>query len=144
ALVLAAELFRWQMFVNRRLSAVHQDKWNPSVAHIFRNMGLFDFLQTQNITGVREFSSHSDHVDVIKYRSGTDVTGTDCDDLLKHLTEISGPINAENFIYDGLIEALKNSKQHAYTEPDEWFGVPAGTWFMSGSYYKQEKRLTAA
>jgi hypothetical protein len=142
ALIMAAELYRWQLFAKRKLSAVHQDEWNPDVARIFQDMGLFDFLDTPNARASKSATGNS--IEVLKYRVGSEVIGTTCDDLLSHLTEISGPLNAQNFIYDGLIEALKNSKQHAYSEPEEWFGVPAGTWFMSGSYDKEKKVLTAA
>lgn len=144
ALILAAELYRWQQFVNRRLSAVNHERWDPGVAKIFRNMGLFDFLQTPNMGGRQASPSTDGEMEVIKYRSGVEVLGEKCDDLLKHITEISGPINAEHFIYDGLIEALKNSKQHAYLEGQQWFGVAPGTWFMSGAYDRGERRLTAA
>lgn len=144
ALVLAAELFRWQDFIGQRLQAIHQDMWEPSVAHILRSMGLFDFLRTPNLQLDQDTSAVQSDIEVIKYRSDDKVDGTKCADLLQHLTDISGPINAANFIYDGLIEALKNSRQHAYSEPNEWFGVPEGTWFMSGSYDKNRKRLTAA
>lgn len=141
ALVMAAELYRWQLFIGRRLHAVHQDRWNPDVAYIFNNMGLFDLLDTPNAQPAKAATGS---VEVLRYRSGTEVVGRKCDDMLLHLTEISGPIHAEHFIYDGLIEALKNSKQHAYSEPGQWFGVPAGTWFMSGSFDKANKILTAA
>ncbi|KQU90018.1 hypothetical protein ASD12_27885 [Mesorhizobium sp. Root102] len=110
---------------------------------MFRSLGLFDFLDTPDRPAPVDLPA-SHPVQILKYRSDTDVIGAKCDDLLEHLAEISGPINADNFIYDGLIEALKNSKQHAYLEPDEWFGVAPGTWFMSGSYDRASKSLTAA
>ncbi|MER9431375.1 hypothetical protein [Mesorhizobium sp. M0408] len=143
ALVLAAELFRWQQFIGRKLAILRHSLWNPEIDYLFQNLGLFDFLETPNKPKIRR-RPEAPLVEILKYRSDTDVVGAKCDDLLEHLAEISGPIHAANFIYDGLIEALKNSKQHAYLEPDEWFGVPAGTWFMSGSYNRTSQSLTAA
>lgn len=143
ALILAAELFRWQQFTGLKLKAVRQNRWDSDVREVLSNMGLFDFLQTPNVKSRRSDDAASD-VRVLKYRSDTDVLGEKCDDLLGHLTSISGPVHAENFIYDGLVEALKNSRQHAYTDPDRWFGVEAGTWFMSGSFTRSKSTLTAA
>jgi hypothetical protein len=144
ALVLAAELYRWQTTISRRLLAHRKENWNPEVANVLTSMGLFDFLATPNVLETPLPRDASSDVSILKYRSHTDVLGTECDELLLHLTEISGPVNADNFIYDGLVEALKNSKQHAYSEPDRWFGVTPGTWFMSGSYTKSTSTLTAA
>ncbi|RWG71419.1 MAG: hypothetical protein E5X23_06595 [Mesorhizobium sp.] len=143
ALVLAAELYRWQQFIGRKLRVIRHRLWNPEMDYLFRNLGLFDFLETPDMPVVGR-PAEEPQIRILKYRSDTDVVGAKCDDLLEHLAEISGPIHADNFIYDGLIEALKNSKQHAYSEPDEWFGVPAGTWFMSGSYDRASQSLTAA
>lgn len=144
ALILAAELYRWQHFMKMKLNAVHQDKWHPQVRQVLANMGLFDFLQTPNFRTDDEHASVDDDVSVLKYRSHATVLGTECEDMLNHLTEISGPVRADNFIYDGLIEALKNSRQHAYTDESRWYGVDAGTWFMSGSYTRSTSTLTAA
>lgn len=143
ALVLAAELYRWQQFLGKKLRIIRHSLWDPGIDALFRSLGLFDFLETPDMPVVRAQPQHP-QLQMLKYRTDTDVVGAKCDDLLEHLAEISGPIHADNFIYDGLIEALKNSKQHAYSEPDVWFGVPAGTWFMSGSYDRSSKSLTAA
>ena len=63
---------------------------------------------------------------------------------MTHLSEIVGKIEAEKFIYDGLIEALNNTKHHAYSDEGRWYGVPSGTWLMCGAYDSQRGKLTAA
>lgn len=143
ALMLAGELYRIQRFLGLRFSAVRQDEWNPSVRKLLHELGLFDLLATPNVQ--RSFlPPREDDVDIIKFSVDTEVTGEKCGHLLDCLSEIAGIIPAENFIYDGLIEALKNSKHHAYSEKGQWFGVEQGTWFMTGSYDRSKKRLTAA
>lgn len=141
-LMLAAELYRVQKFLGRRLSAVRQDDWDPDIARLLHELGLFDLLATPNVKS-KGWPPRTD-TEILKFSVDTEVTGAKCGYLLDCLSEIAGTIPAENFIYDGLVEALKNSKHHAYSEPGQWFGVDPGTWFMTGSYNKVEKRLVAA
>lgn len=143
ALMLAAELYRWQRFMGRRLNAVRQNEWDPDIRRQLQELGLFKLLATPNVpSGIGP--KRSTGIDIIEYSVDTEVDGDKCGALLDCLVDIAGEIPAQNFIYDGLIEALKNSKHHAYTDPDQWFGVQPGTWFMTGSYDRDAKQLTAA
>jgi hypothetical protein len=144
ALMLAAELHRMQRFLGISLSAVRQNEWNPTVRKLLHELGLFDLLATPNIDSSAHAAQRSDGIEILKFSVDTEVTGSKCGYLLDRLSKIAGSIPAENFIYDGLIEALKNSKHHAYSEPGQWFGVQPGTWFMTGSYDSVEKKLTAS
>ncbi len=143
ALILAAELYRIQKFSDFKLRAVKEKSWDPSIKGILNDLGLFELLQTPNILA-NESLGHDDAIEIIKYQVDDEVTGEKCGELLDKLAEIAGSINAEHFIYAGLVEALKNSKQHAYNESEQWFGVNPGTWFMTGAYNSHEQKLTAA
>ncbi|MDM9626292.1 hypothetical protein QTL95_10315 [Rhizobium sp. S152] len=142
ALILAAELYRLQKFLGIKLRAVRQHEWDPAIARLLGELGLFNLLETPNVdhAGV----GTDDSVSIIKFSVDTMVTADKCGVLLDGLSDIAGAIHADNFIYDGLTEAIKNAVHHAYSEPKQWFGVPSGTWFMTGSYDRSEKRLTAA
>ena len=142
ALVLAAELDRWQS-TNRMKLAPHQpENWNPEVATILNDLGLFDLLEIRCPEEIKTRDS-SNVTKVLKYIRQKIVDPTRLGDMLVHLTEIAGPIAARNFMYDGLIEALKNAKHHAYIE-HQWYGVGLGTSWMTGAYNPRQKRLTAA
>lgn len=143
ALVLAAELYRLQRVVGFKLKTVRQYEWKPNVARTLHQLGLFDLLETPGVDP-KQWAPQADDPVIIKFSVDTEVTGEKCGDLLDCLVDIAGEIPAENFIYDGLIEALKNSRHHAYSVPGRKFGVPAGTWFMTGAYDKGRKQLTAA
>jgi len=142
ALMLAAELYRLQRFVGRRLSAVRQDEWDPEVRRTLQELGLFKLLATPNVYPVMRRDDNPS-LEIIEYSVDAEVDGNKCGHLLDCLAEIAGDLPAQNFIYDGLIEALKNSKHHAYSE-ERWYGVEPGTWFMTGSYDRLERQLTAA
>ena len=142
ALMLAAELYRVQKFIGRRLSAVRRHEWDANVSRLLSELGLFDLLQTPNMAPA-QYPPRRDGIEIIKYSVDTEVIPEKCGELLDCLSEVAGSIHAENFIYDGLVEALKNSRHHAYTE-DKWYGVDRGTWFMTGSYNRTEKQLSAA
>lgn len=142
ALMLAAELYRIQKFLGAKLKVVRQHEWNPTIAVILQELGLFELLETPNVA-TYNFRASAD-ISIIKFSVDTMVTSEKCGVLLDGLSDIAGSIHAENFIYDGLTEAIKNAVHHAYSEPQQWFGVPNGTWFMTGSYNKKDKRLTAA
>lgn len=143
ALILAAELYRVQRFVRGKLTAIHQESWDPGIQRMLHELGLFELLATPNVRPII-LPPTNGATDILKFTVDTEVTGDQCGDLLDKLSQIAGHIPAQNFIYDGLVEALKNSKHHAYTEPNRWFGVDPGTWFMTGSYDNQRKQLTAA
>ena len=143
ALVLAGELFRWQIFTKRKLRPLLQEQWSPLIARVFRDFGLFEFLETP-LLDHSEDQIQTPLFEFIKYQKGLEVTPTACSDLLDHLSAIVGSIEAEKFIFDGLVEALNNVKHHAYPENAGWHGVSSGTWLMCGAYSEELKVLTAA
>ena len=142
ALVLAAELHRLRVFINNVLIPIRYEEWKRNISATFNQLGLFEFLKV-NENYIEDVSKYRSNEVFIKYSLGVDVTPSDCAELLDHLKEIAGPIDAENFIYDGLIEAIKNSKQHAYSD-QRWYGVEEGTWLMCGAYNARSGVLTAA
>lgn len=143
-LMLAAELYRWQKFVGKKLNVVRREEWDPSVSQLLDELGLFRFLNMKNVGIVPAKAENDTQTTFLQYRSGVSVSSADCGQLLGHLSDVAGKIQARNFIYDGLVEAIKNTKHHAYTEPDTWYGVEPGTWFMSGAFDAKESTLTAA
>lgn len=143
ALILAGELFRWQVHSQQKLAPVLKEEWDPAITRIFNDFGLFEFLNTRSRKD-ENIAAQNDDIKFIKYRHGVEVTPTECSDLLDHLTAIVGAIEAEKFIFDGLVEALNNVKHHAYPKNSGWHGVSAGTWLMCGAYSPQLKVLTAA
>ena len=48
ALVLAAELHRWQLTIGKKLRTLFRDDWDPIMSQIFEDFGLFEFLETPN------------------------------------------------------------------------------------------------
>lgn len=120
-----------------------QDEWDPLISRMLKDFGLFEFLETPD-QHPEPSGNESPFFKFIKYRSGVGVTPTACSDLLDHLSALVGSIEAEKFIFDGLVEALNNVKHHAYPENSGWHGVASGTWLMCGAYSEEVKVLTAA
>lgn len=142
ALVLASELDRWQSTNRMKLVPYDPEAWNPEVGRIFYDLGLFDLLGIECPDTIK-YDDSPNITKVLKYVRQKVVDPQRLGEMLTHLTEIAGEIEARNFIYDGLIEALKNAKQHAYIE-NRWYGVALGTSWMTGAYNPRQKRLTAA
>lgn len=142
ALILAAELDRWQNTNRMRLTPHEPEDWDPAVGRMLFDLGLFDLLDIDCPDVIKSIDS-ADFTKILKYIRMKVVDPARLGEMLEHLTEIAGKIRARNFIYDGLIEALKNAKQHAYIE-DRWYGVGLGTSWMTGAYNPRKKRLSAA
>lgn len=143
-LMLAAELYRWQRLVKRKMNVVRRKDWDQDVSQLLDELGLFRFLEMNNVGLTPTSVNGNSDRKFLQYRTGVNVSSADCGQLLSHLSDIAGEIEARNFIYDGLVEAIKNAKHHAYSEPDTWYGVDPGTWFMSGAFDAKESTLTAA
>lgn len=141
-LMLAAELDRIQQYTGKQLQPVAFEDWNKYIANQLLDLGLFELLNLQKPNLVGTQNNNSECI-FIKYASNVDVLGETCAQLIDHLSEIAGEIDAQTFIYDGLVEAIKNVKHHAYQE-NSWCGVEDGTWWMCGAYYPSLQQLTVS
>jgi hypothetical protein len=70
------------------------------------------------------------------------VSGPLCAEALDLLKHIAGPIDSENFIYDGLVEAIKNATHHAYpADSSEWYTPCPDHWWVCGAFQTSTRKL---
>lgn len=139
-IMLAAELDRWQQTIQRRLRAHKPETWAPATQNFMREMGLFDLLSVGDPTSTT--GSAPEDVTYIKYIRGVRTNGEMCAALLDMLSNVAERPAVEHFIYDGLVEALKNVGHHAYVD-DQWCGVQKGTWWICAAFDRPDGTVTA-
>lgn len=141
ALILAAELDRWQRRTGRQLNATELEAWYPEVRRQFMDLGLFDLLRTPNV--VSESPGTESGVRLLRFVRGEGSDGTAAQSFQGGLEAIAGPISAPNYLYDGITEAMTNVRHHAY--PRRHYRIPPlrGAWWMTGSYSPTTGRMQA-
>jgi hypothetical protein len=148
ALVLAAKLNYWQRRFGRKLRAIGAHKWRPEIRTMLIDLGLFRLLRTKNAPE-RDGGEQKPQVRMLEFCTGKNSDGSLARKLTQTLTEIAGPIRAQQFLYAGLTEAMTNVSQHAYPDPElplfetSWAGTPdhLKRWWMTGSFDDRENRM---
>ena len=133
ALVLAAELDRWNHLLhqrNRKLQAIDVDEWDDNVRNLLKDMGFFELLQVKTKSRVEEEISS---IKFVKFRTGTRVDGKATEDLRTLDLEpfIGNSVPNKYRLYAAVAEAMTNVVHHAYTDNLEK-NYP--NWWLSASH----------
>lgn len=140
ALVLAAELYRWQKVYGITLIPRSIQRWTPVVRTQFKEMGLFSLLETRPIGKHVRGPSETTFV---RFISGIGSEGKFAKDLRESLERVTGVSIADMGMYPALTEAMTNVQQHAYKYKEEiTFKTLDGQWWISGSYNVDNSILT--
>lgn len=146
AMLLASEIQRWQIIKNKRLRVL--DKWDPKIARLFHDMGLFDLISVSNpfMLGPNETEER-----FIRIRSEQSVdlekaVGTieNAGRIENEVTKIALMLNSSPWLYGGIEEAITNVIQWAYKLP-EWQALPDelyNRWWFFASYNTASRRIT--
>lgn len=138
ALILTAEMDRWRRIRRSQLRPAELKKWNPNVRRLLNEMGFFEVLGIKNPCTQEDLLHDEDHR-FIKFISGNISDGTYAQQLRIALEEVAGTINYKIFMYNGLVEAMSNSVEHAYPNAQTDIGK---RWWISGSFNKKTGRMT--
>ena len=135
ALMLVAEFDRWREFVPQdRLRAIDPEDWNPTVRKRLKDMGFFDLLKAH--CGIED-GNLGDEERFLRFRSGHGSEGGQAKELRLSIEELGPKLRDWNALYDGLVEAMTNVKQHAYHS-----NARIRRWWMSASVNIKSGRLT--
>ena len=114
ALVLAAELDRWNNLPGRRqLQSVDVHEWNDTVRTLLREMGFFQLLHVPGYVANRESNDHA--VSYVKFRTGNRSEGKAINRLRRqNLEPLVGELPKRHHLFNAVSEAMTNVVQHAY------------------------------
>jgi hypothetical protein len=134
SLLLAATLDLWQRLKHVKLRARDVDRWKPHVRQMLIDLGLFDLLKTDDPPRASQ-GGPAGPVRLLKFSTGEGSDGSLARAFAKAMVDVVGPIEAQQFLYVGLTEAMTNVAQHAYPEAG-WRDIPRDfkRWWMTGSY----------
>lgn len=135
ALLLVAAFDRWRETVpGQRLRAVSLERWNPDVRRKLKEMGFFEVLNA-NCNFDDPVTHDSDRY--LPFLSGHGSEGDQAQALRRSIESLGPAISDRGLLYDGLVEAMTNVKQHAYDESES-----VKRWWMSASVNVSKNKLT--
>lgn len=135
ALMLVAAFDRWrETLPDQRLKAVSLQKWNPDVRRKLKEMGFFEVLGS-GCDIEDDAPSDADHY--LPFLTGHGSEGDQAKALRKSIESLGPELADSGALYDGLVEAMTNVKQHAYAE-----GEGVKRWWMSASVNVAKNKLT--
>ncbi|MEX2616394.1 MAG: hypothetical protein WD767_09875 [Alphaproteobacteria bacterium] len=140
ALVLAAEIDRWRRSKNIK-PRLHRPKfWNKEVRRLLNEMGLFDLIDVANPPETRSTRGRQRF---IRFQSADQAIGAMAKELRLSLEQIVGVVARHTELYGALIEAMKNTNQHAYPEGEDYdFPIERNRWWMCGAFDGDSEKLT--
>ena len=134
ALVLAAEYDRIRSCGGVVPRAVNLSDWDPMVAQTLRGIGFFE------IAGVeREQKSVMATADwrILRFRSDDQADGSRVGELFNEL----GLRDFDPQLYDAIFEAIVNTRQHAYRNPDVLERPFVPRWWLTAFINPSAKRV---
>lgn len=138
ALLLVAECDRWrEMTKSKWLRAESVSGWEPSVRRRLKEMGFFTVLNTRGPPD-DPFVAGEDRY--VPFLTGTRNPGGPAVRLQEEI-EALGPVVADpDSLYEGLVEAMTNVAQHAYSSGNGEYGPKR--WWISASVNAERHSMT--
>jgi len=137
ALLMVAECDRWREKTRHKwLRAVDANEWVPSVRRRLKEMGFFEVLRTRNVPDGDIVPGEDRYV---PFLTGSRNVGPPAVALQKSIEDLGPALVDGPALYDGLVEAMTNVKQHAYRAPD---GSDTQRWWISASVNTSQNRMT--
>jgi len=128
ALVVAAELDRWNRLKHGKLHSVDVNKWDPGIRRLLREIGFFDLLDVSS--GAAEKPAPSDER-YVKFMSGTEVDGKGFSLLREAELDPIGVPNRKQ-LFAAVTEAMTNVSHHAYDSKERRLTLKR--WWLSASF----------
>ncbi|MCJ2086950.1 hypothetical protein MKK88_13260 [Methylobacterium sp. E-005] len=116
--------------------AVDYENWNPQVRMMLDGIG---FLEMAGINSSGPAFLEGDNLRILRFRSGSEADGELVDLLLRQL----GVPEAleDTAIYDAIIEALVNTRHHAYPKGLEFPRPHFPGWWLTALVDKRDRRV---
>lgn len=141
ALVLTAELSRWDDIVNQNLRPQLQT-WDPVIIRRFAELGFFELFN--NAPDIRADSNAGD-LQLVKYIKGICGDKNKTKVLKSSIQQVIGDtISKWVFLHSGISEAITNVSHHAYPDENIDYDGNDKNWYLTGSFNKESNTLKIA
>ena len=128
--ILAAELDRMGRKLGHRFSARNIKRWNPKVASILNQLGVFKLLHVQ--FPKKKGNENTDQIVLVELTSDDTASGEKIGRLLDTAQQIISEFSSSPYLYEGISEAIQNAVEHAYPQdidyeyehcPNRWWAT---------------------
>lgn len=134
ALVLAAEIDRWQETWAVTLRLKNYRDWSPSVKALLSDIGFFELLKTPMRDTYRNLLP-KDTVSVLRISSCSEMDGEILAGITGELERIAKLFKQDPIIYGALVEAVYNGVLHGYPDDYEYKYPPLRKrWWATASW----------
>lgn len=134
ALVTTAEYHRGLLVHKNHQPIIDDVKWQPEVRALFDELGLLTLVKASARTGGPVGPSEN-QVRFVPFISGQRVQQSQARLLIDQLGSIAGQTPERSYIYNALVEAIKNVKHHAYPAGGGIDIMPSvSRWWAAGAY----------
>lgn len=140
ALVLTAELSKWEDRIQRRLRPM-TEQWNDNILRQFQELGFFDLFERSpdNLRVVPVCSSSQ--LRLVRYIKGRCGEAEKARALRTGIAKLVGEdIEKWAFLRGGLDEAVTNVTHHAYPT-DKGYTDSDKYWYLTGSYNPASRQI---
>lgn len=136
ALVLTAEYHRlWLRRPTRERPFINDLDWPEGIRAVMSALGLYDLVQASGRSSSDEIDLSAAPYRFVPFHSGKMVDGKNAVSLIDSLTAAAGSAPRRIQIYNSLIEAMKNVRNHAYPEGRPPQIEPrVERWWAAGAY----------
>ncbi|MGH7012561.1 MAG: hypothetical protein ACREEL_00125 [Stellaceae bacterium] len=145
ALVLASEIDRWRRIRNFRPIVMDIERWDPGIAQLLLEMGLFDLVDAKNPPAFDPTAQSTQRF--IRFRSGSGARGDEAIALRERLEGVTGESavpQSRRALFRGVTEAMTNVHKHAYHGPfEDHTPILPDEWWIGGGYDIARKSLRA-
>lgn len=136
ALMLAAEIDVWNSKVNNQLQPVYK-KWDEKIKILLCEMGFFELLKLTPLE-----NRQSTNTTFLQFISGKKSEGEKAKELREKIEGVIGKeLEQKIHLFEGLLEAFTNTRQHAYQEDNS---NEYDKWWITASYEKDNKKLVVS
>jgi hypothetical protein len=137
ALVLTAELSRWDDHIRNRLVPLI-DNWDKGILNRFFDLGFFELFQNNPLKDKSSEASAALHI--VRYIKGNR-TNTQHRKLKEEIIRVVGsPVDKWTFLHSGIDEAITNVTHHAYPASCEILPRDQN-WYLTGSFNESKREL---
>lgn len=140
ALILAAELDRIRRVLGFR-PALDDHRWDPNIRSTLMEFGLHEIVHARGVEKIKDTRTKvkQDRFQVIKMQSGTSSSNELAKTIRDELFEACSPFSgARPQIYNVLVEAFNNTREHAYPNFSGEDGLPSVRRWWAGALVDHE------
>ncbi|RPE63079.1 hypothetical protein EDD53_2674 [Pacificibacter maritimus] len=141
ALVLAAEIDRWQKIKNVKLVLKNYSSWSDDVKSLLHDIGFFALLGTPNSHSLcHGFSGEA--ISVLELISCDSANGERIAEISSRLSGIASAFEQDPVMYCAVLEAAYNGVLHGYPEKFSFQYPPLHkTWWATASWSPKEQTV---